>query len=562
MTDVLTMRIGLGSEAIDLRMVDYPGEDFRTSLRRLERERVRELYEHYAQSEAILLLFDPDRDVRAVGDPVHREEQIERQSAHLNAIAELWAEQSGTPSPQQRKPVDVAIIITKSDKEPELTTCLSARRFFRRLAGPLDQKICQQADAVEYFPLSAIGNATTAERDGKAELLPGRDLVPTGYEEILRWVIRRRRWRRWRPWVRRVIAAAIVIIIVGAAICGWNWSKQSAALAILNDPAIPRIEKLTRTLGYSDAAVLQARAKVFQEELAVLKESLDSAIPEGAVDEVLQRADSLAMLEPRAMQGDVDSLKSDCRHKQADILFSGANDGFAARRPDFPKLAARFLNDCTGDSRCDDVRRMLREWRGREQEDARAQIKQIRVTAAPSLAEKGKRIAEFVSKFGDVLTSEEKGRMRKAADLARRFSELNWYTVRLKQTSGLTKPYHQGIVLQVNGQVVGEYKSPGMAQEVNWEEGGTRFQWSAGQPIRLTWKALRVTWTWGDSDIAVLRDDGPLALGIVGGRQGLTQFEDGWPKYCENAFVHFEVEEIKEDDWTSVGLYLFPGAGW
>ncbi len=87
-------------------------------------------------------------------------------------------------------------------------------------------------------------------------------------------------------------------------------------------------------------------------------------------------------------------------------------------------------------------------------------------------------------------------------------------------------------------------------------------QWSAGQPIRVTWQKLWSSARWGNSVIATLRDDGPLALRIIGRRQPITQFDNGWQDYCENAFVHFELDDIKEDDWKSVELYLFPGDGW
>ncbi len=146
--------------------------------------------------------------------------------------------------------------------------------------------------------------------------------------------------------------------------------------------------------------------------------------------------------------------------------------------------------------------------------------------------------------------------------MASRFSQKNTYTVRLKRTGGLRAGYYQSVVLSLDGQQVHEYKSPGKSREVNWDSPDITIQWSAGQPIRVTWRKLWSTDSWGNSVIASLRDDGPLALRIIGGRQPITQFDDGWQDYCENAFVHFEVDDIKEDDWKSVELYLLPGDGW
>jgi hypothetical protein len=562
MTTILNMKIGLGGTAIDVLMVDYPGEDFRKELRKLNREQVKDLYEHYAEAEATLLLFDPVRDVRAVNDPAHREEQIERQTAHLNAIALEWAERSGQPLSRQARSVDVAIIVTKSDREPGLSTCSATRRFFRKYAAPLDAKICQQAHAVQYFPLSAIGHAASVQREGETELVPGKDLDPKGYEEILCWVLQRRRWRRQRPWVRRGAAAAIAVLFIGLAAWGWRLANRFEAVATLNSPRLSTVEKLERTQGSSDATVLQRRATIFTEELESLKKNLESAASEPSVDEVAQRAARIAALKPGAMQTRVDALAHDCRQKKEDILYRKAADAFNGRAADFPDLSGRFLREYPASSQCDKVREMISGFRSREEKDDRQRIKQIRIISAGSLAEKGKSISEFVAKHQAALPADEMKRMRRAADLARRFSELNTYSVKLKQTGGLTAAYSQEVVLYVDAKELKEYRSPGKSTEVNWDDEDVRIQWIAGQTVRVTWRKLWSAGSWGNSDIATLRDDGPVALRILGGQQPLTRIESGWEKYCNNAFVHFEVDGISEDDWKSLDLYLFPGDGW
>jgi hypothetical protein len=77
----------------------------------------------------------------------------------------------------------------------------------------------------------------------------------------------------------------------------------------------------------------------------------------------------------------------------------------------------------------------------------------------------------------------------------------------------------------------------------------------------VTWQKLWSVVSPGNSVISTLRDDGPVALRTLGGLQPLT-VQNGWEKCCENASIHFEVEEIQEDDWQAVKLYLFPGDGW
>jgi len=124
---------------------------------------------------------------------------------------------------------------------------------------------------------------------------------------------------------------------------------------------------------------------------------------------------------------------------------------------------------------------MVAKYRRSEETNARQAIKQLRVVNAANLAEKGKRIAEFVARFQSTMDSGEATRMQRAAELAHRFSESNNYTVKLKQTGGLLSAYQQGVVLYVDDKQVREYWAPGNSKEVTWEVVDTRIQWSAGQ---------------------------------------------------------------------------------
>jgi len=560
MTTILNMSIGLGKTAIEVLIVDYPGEDFRNELMKLKRDRIKELHDHYADSEAILLLFDPDRDVRAVGDLAHSDELIKRQMAHLEAIDELWATNSAQLACGRTKQVDVAIIVTKSDKESDLSDSSSVKRFFQKHAGRLDAKIRRRAHVVEYFPLSAIGHSVSDARDGKAPILPGKELSPSGYEEILGWVLRRHQWRVWQPWFRRGIIAAILTCIVGLALFGWQSLQQSDGLAILKDPKLSRVEKLERTQECSDTAVRQLRATVFSEEMATLSTNLDLATGSPAVEEVLGKADRLANMQPGAMLTQIDSLRQACRQKEEDILHQKLGDAYSSNALDFPDLAGRFLRDYPASPRCDKVRDLINKRRGEDEKRDRDRIDHIRVISADNLAQKGEDISKFVAKYQASLTGDEVKRMRRAAELARQFSEKNTYKVKLKQTSGLTDAYFQGVNLRIEGTMVKEYATSGKSREVNWDDDDIKIQWSAGQPILVTWRKLWSAGSWGNSDIATLHDDGPVALRILSGKQPL-RVESDWVKLCPNSLIHFEVDGISEDDWKLFALYVFPGGG-
>jgi hypothetical protein len=258
----------------------------------------------------------------------------------------------------------------------------------------------------------------------------------------------------------------------------------------------------------------------------------------------------------------LESIAHDCLQKKEDILCKKVADAFDSRASDFPDLSGRFLEAYPASSQCEKVRDMISKFRSGQEKNDRQRIKQIRIISAGNLAEKGKSIAEFITKFQARLPAEEMKRMRRAAELARQFSELTTYTVTLKQTGGLAKAYYQGVVLYVDEKQVKEYRSTGKSAEVNWDNEDIRIQWIAGEPVRVVWRKLPSWGSWGNSDIAILRDDGPMALRILGGQQSLTQIESGWDNYCNGAFIHFDVNGISEEDWKSFDLYLFPGDGW
>jgi len=214
----------------------------------------------------------------------------------------VWAERSDQSAVRRPTSVDVAVIITKSDKEPGLATRSEAQRFFRQHAGPLEMKIRQHADVVAYFPLSAIGHSASVERDGRTDMVPGKELDPMGYEAILRWVLLQRRWRRMRVPLRVGLVAAMIIVCAGLALLGWRSLEESHYLAILENPQLSRVEKLEQTKDCNDSSLMQRRSRLFSEDLDAMSKALDVAKNEPSVEELLQRAVRLEALNPGANQ--------------------------------------------------------------------------------------------------------------------------------------------------------------------------------------------------------------------------------------------------------------------
>jgi len=569
MTNILKMRVGVDGEIIELMVVDYPGEDFRSALGKLKQEQIDVLYEHYTRSETIVLLFDPKRDVEPVLDPEQRKVQIERQLAHLQAIADLWEKQSNGTKPPKKQSVDVAITLTKADLEPSLKNRQAAKDFFRMHAGPLDSKLRSQCHAMQYFPLSAVGQSTAQQLDGKQAFLPSSELSPAGYNELFDWILHRRRMRLWK---QRAKLPAVMLLILMLISGGWYaacWHREQTMLEVLNDPNRSRLEKLedSRTASFPTVifgklpSVRQRRFEIFDEEIRGQRERLDAAADQGAVEEVLQHLEYLETLDPRAMQDSIDGLKRGAREKMQNMLFRKVEDAFQSTAGDFLELASDFLREYSDGPHSHHVREMIAERRSQELNAARSEIRNIGVVNAASLATKSDRIIELVQKHRDALESSgEAERMLRAANLAKRFCEMNTYTVRLRGYGSFTSPRSQRLLLRVDGRDIQEFRSSGTSKTVTWRGDPLKIQWSAGQPVEVIWSGK--SWRGVMTDVGKRIDRSSIALDLLGGRQELVSIPAGWFDSVEKPFVNFEVEGMSAEDWKAVEAYILPGEAW
>lgn len=556
MTNVLTIRVGIDSSLIEIVVVDYPGEDFREALRTLRYEQIETLHEHYAQADAILLLFDPHTDLSESG--AVRERQIERQMAHLQAIADIWAERCTKKPGEAQSHVDVGVILTKCDTVPTLQTPPQAQAYFRTHAEGLDQKIRQNASEVKYFALSAIGGECESEDQDAEHAIPSRTLQPFGYDQIFQWVRRRHAHRRTRR--SRLAKRAIAIIIVALCIAYFVYGAftRSRLYAILDNPNLSTVEKLQRTADASDDDVLQRRAELLRDELVRVEGDLKDADSESDISPLISVLGQYREARPGALASEIDYLLQVADDRKQDILFQRVIDSYNKDDNDFTELAAKFLREYPISSRCDKVRELLGVDRKRRQQSARKRIKAIDVHDQSSLLGKSERIFEFLDEYGKDLADEDKALMKRAAELGRQFSERHTYSLTLKQSGGFKKSRSQGVWLVVDGSIVEKRDSSGASRSVTWPHDVLKIDWQSGESVKIILRDLEFV----DEDVAWMEDRGAIALRLLGSKQFLTRFAEGWKEYCDEAFVEYQVTGISEEDWKAVEAYLTPGGAW
>lgn len=557
MTSVLTIRVGVERSLIEIVVVDYPGEDFREALRTLRYEQIETLYEHYSQADSILLLFDPHTDLLASGTVSER--QIERQMAHLRAIADIWAERCAKQPGGAHSHVDVGVVLTKCDTVPQLLTPPQAKSYFRTHAVGLDQKIRQNADQVKYFALSAIG----AQHDGKAPNEPHASsdwtLQPFGYDQLFQWIRQRHARRRSRRRRLAMWGTALALLAVFATYSVYRFSSRSHIKAILQNSHLSTFDKLQDTTSLSDDDLLRDRADLLRRELARVENNLRSADSEPAIDRIVSELEQYRHARPGPLKSEIDELLQEADKKKKDILFSLVNDSYNNKDKAFPSHADKFLLTYSNDSsRCNKVRELLGVYRTQQQQDARQRIKAIRVDNQSSLHGKSARIFEFLEEYGKDLQEREKDLMKRAAELGRQFSERHTYAVTLKRSGGFKDARYQGVWLAVGGKIVVKRDSEGASTSVTWPKESLMIQWQSGEPVKVILRDR----DYEDEDVAWIEDSGAVALRQLGSKQVFTQFAPKWKEYCDEAFIECQIDGISPEDWKAVEAYLTPGTAW
>ena len=206
---------------------------------------------------------------------------------------------------------------------------------------------------------------------------------------------------------------------------------------------------------------------------------------------------------------------------------------------------------------------MLRELRLEDLRVHRTRLKGMPTRDSLDIGAKSRQIFEFVTEYESDLGPDEASRIRRAADLARSFSERKSWHVTIKKSGGLTADYAQSVLLGRNklgdSQIhVFDGRSTGETKDKVWTTAPAVFSWQAGEPIAVT---LKFEGYVNDGWVAYQIDDSSLAIGSLIGLRNLS-VRTGWDSYVRNPYVEFQVENLSSTDWEAVKAYISPGTEW
>jgi len=568
-TFVLDMTVMVDGRAIDLRVVDYPGEDFTGALRTLDTHEIEELYRFSQQAHIYLLLFSPHRDLSGGDVNALTTTLLARQRAHLQAITQVWKEREvGTQREQARShPIELGLVITQCDRVPGLTSPQSAKGFFKARAPNLVSRLTDLADSADFFGISILGKPAQGDgtRVATENVLPPTQLAPFGYEPLFRWIRdyqKRHRSRRLRPWLWGWLLSSAAVLATCFAV--WKSHVDHVRAVLVSDrPATERIED---TSGWMlDTATNQQRLDLVRDTLQRLTDDIERASTPDEFDRVDKEVAKLAKADTDTFHVQVSTLQQSLTARTRSVLFAAIRDDFqSSPRPgDFQSRASAFIDRYQSGEEVDAVRSMLRRIGNEEVAANRARLRGMPTRDSLDIAAKARQIIEFVNKNESTLEPEEARRMRRAADLARSFSERKNWKVAIKKSGGLTDEYAHLVLLgnkKLGSQELHVFDgaATGSTKDKVWATDPAVFIWQAGEPITVT---LRARGTVFGGWVAYQADASSLAIGSLVGRRNLLP-RAGYEAYVRDPYVVFEVENLSSSDWEAVKAYISPGSEW
>lgn len=167
-----------------VQWLDYAGERFIQHFAEGSIES-RELPEELMKADYLLLVLDPQQDLKNEDDFGTREDRVrykDRLDALINAVAQFRLE-------HQEKEVQIGVLITKGDLIfTEEANRETARKYLQTHAPQLFNKLNSLFKDIPVFALSAVGNTELVDNSPIPQ--PAEKLNPWGYDQIFDWVVK------------------------------------------------------------------------------------------------------------------------------------------------------------------------------------------------------------------------------------------------------------------------------------------------------------------------------------------------------------------------------------
>ncbi|MDR0704481.1 MAG: hypothetical protein LBF88_05775 [Planctomycetaceae bacterium] len=569
-TSVLNFNLHLPRSRIimNIQTVDYPGEDFRHAINEVTPERTAQFSSHLLESDIIILLID----ITDISNSNDEKQTIIREKfrAHLNAAYEAVQHHEKTAKSRNRN-IDICIGMTKCDLAPFYQQIIRYSnggsrvvRQFLNCRWKNFENILRDGTNIKnirYFGLSAVG--TTDPETGKP--VKGQ-IKPFGYEPMFRWIAERSARISSRKFKRCcfvfLLIAFIFLASVTAVFYGQKFIDQvheQEQWTILCDETIIATKRLEQTQFPVTNKIVNQRNIIIDTELNRFKNKINQTNDEQTLSEIREELKKFDNIDVEERKTELDKLKTEIDNRSVEIEFKRVRDYFDSRNEIFSETAEQFLSRYPLSAQADEVRELQKQYEDGKIKTERNRIGQIAITNIESLREKSRRIFNFLEKYENRLNQSEASAMKRAADLAKQFTERRNYSITINQYGGFASKRTQNVSVYINtNKAVSHYSSeavktvfPGISFFVAWQYGDT---------VRLELQGFG----WSDfATAAEYTERSPISLRCLNQRICLSPTRS-WQQQMssDGYFVKCTIQEITDENWKAFEDYIMPGNRW
>lgn len=541
-TRLLDMDIAYRGRQIQIRVLDYVGEDIGAALKLLDLGTQAAFRDHLKTSDALLLFADPD---------VTSEDRL---TTLLNSVVQMHRE---TLSGMERGPFpDVAVILTKADLHPGLSDLASAKRFARKRLPGLWSRLKDLAGRVRAFPISAVGGVEAGTG------LPPREPAPRGYEALFDWIlerkVRRTMARKLGPWIPWLGAAGLAAAVAAA---GYHAHLDSLT-SVVEDPSTPleRVAEISGGPFGRRPRIVRATDRRVLIELERLERRRQGATTLPELDRLAAESGLLASLPHTTRRAEAEGFRERVLGDLRALAFREAEEAYrdwkARQSGDFEPKVRSFLERFPAAPEAERARAWLEELRGADRQRFRASLAAMPARDAASIARKAERVAEYARRFGGPDAEE----MERAARVALRIAATDRIRVRLLGAGGFSKPREFRVEIHVRGAKVLEFETGAEVRDAVFDR-EFDLAWHPGDPCRIRIYEYK---GW-DEYVAWTEEPGPFSLEVFSGRRRLENLEEGWrdEHFSEGRpYVVFTLEGFEPEDFGRLRRYVHPGDEW
>lgn len=559
-TAVLQFDIIFKKDVLNLVIIDYPGEDFRTSLNDLDFESIKTLKDHMFNADAILFLFDPNLDLKLKHDLNSCENQNlqERQSAFLNSFIEYYRSQIDNSQKKRIKLPNIAILLTKSDLYPDLHEGkISPEKFFKKVAPNFFIKIKGWSSSLAFFALSSVGKVENGI--GGQIFKPALQLSPSGYSKLFAWIMRvRKKTLSKNKFIATFVITSMVAILMSTGVYYWHYQNEKLKALIIDSstPLDVAISKGSKVLLPTQELKKEIDTKI-EKKVRSLEKELTEAGTVSEIKAILEETKSLLAIKYTTLSIQLKELKknvTDRLDNASSIQVENAYESDNKQR--FYKLANDYIHEFPEGKNKKKILYKLSQYRNVVYMQQRNKVLHVECTDSKSFARKAKAIRDFLAENPD---EQEKKTLEKASKLAQMLSNKRKYNVRLMNSGAFKKKRNFKIVVSINNKLIKEFKSTAKVKRATWKNANFQIIWKPKDRIAIELRDLDYI----DEKVAYIEQTNPLSIRIFNNKQKFTKIEKEWEQKLDDIpFVTFRVEELSKDDWKILKDWVYTGDKW